>query len=385
MKHLLFILSILILVSCGKQEIIISHPAKTKEGNHAAIELQMYLTQMYPDEQFILGDRNADIQFILTKQAKELGIETLPLKKESYLIKNSNGKICIIAPDGRGLLNAAYALLETQGCGFYISGDVLPEPKKWIGFDGWEMEDEPLIGDRFLFNWHNFLSGCTGWNLQDWQQWIDQANKMRYNGVMVHAYGNNPMFSFEYLGEKKQTGYLTNSNSGRDWGAQHINDVRRMVGGEIFDSAIYGAQASLATDENKDREATKLMQQVFQYAEDRGTNVIFALDFDTWPANPQNIIAKLPNEAVFELKGHLTPNPEHPEGYKYYKQILKSLVETYPQIDELAVWHRRAGVITSLGSIWMQFSFEQFPERWKKEYLQVLNTNPQIDDNLAAN
>ena len=72
MKHLLFILSILILVSCGKQEIIISHPAKTKEGNHAAIELQKYLTQIYPNEKFIIGDRNPDIKFILTKQEKKM-------------------------------------------------------------------------------------------------------------------------------------------------------------------------------------------------------------------------------------------------------------------------------------------------------------------------
>ncbi|NND07032.1 MAG: hypothetical protein HKN87_11690 [Saprospiraceae bacterium] len=242
-----------------------------------------------------------------------------------------------------------------------------------------------MTGDRFLFNWHNFLSGCTGWNFEDWKKWIDQANKLRYNGIMVHAYGNNPMFSFEYIGEKKQTGYLNNTNKGRHWGNQHVNDVRRLVGGEIFDAPVFGAKASFASEEDKEEQAIDLMQHVFQYAEDRGTKVTFALDFDTWMANPRNIIEKLPHDAVFELiDGHITPNPDHPEGFKYYKQILKSLLEMYPQIDQLSVWHRRPGTKGGLGSIWMSFPVEKFPAGWKREYRRKLKDHPEIDDNLMA-
>jgi len=314
-----------------------------------------------------------------------MGIESVPTAKESFKIFQNEGKLLIISPDERGFLNATYALLEQLGYGFYISGDVVPEQKIWSGFDDWEMEDAPLTGDRFLFNWHNFLSGCSGWNLQDWQMWIDQANKMRYNGIMVHAYGNNPMFNFEYLGKKKQTGYLNNTSSGRDWGNQHVNDVRRLVGGEIFDAPVFGALASMASEENKEKEATELMKQVFQYAEECGTGVIFALDFDTWMSNPRNIIEKLPNEAVFELiEGHITPNPDHPEGYKYFKHVLKSLLEMYPQVDQLSVWHRRPGTKVGLGSIWMSFPFEKFPADWKAEYKQKLKDHPEIDDNLMA-
>jgi hypothetical protein len=127
------------------------------------------------------------------------------------------------------------------------------------------------------------------------------------------------------------------------------------------------------------------MQQVFKYAEDRGTNVIFALDFDTWMANPQNIIEKIPEEAVFELiDGYLTPNPNHPEGYKYYKQVLKSLLDMYPQIDQLSVWHRRPGTSGGLGSIWMSFPYSKFPDKWKEEYNEKLKEHPEIEDNLMA-
>lgn len=387
MKILFFLAIVLILFSCNSEEIQIANLSETKVGEHAATELAGNLPKLFKGTSFKVKDSGseADIQFILTEQAKELGLGALPTQKESFKIVQKNGNLYIIAPDDRGLLNATYALLEKMGCGFYISGDVFPEQTKWAGFDGWEMEDSPLTGDHFLFNWHNFLSGCSGWNLEDWHMWIDQANKMRYNGIMVHAYGNNPMFSFEYMGEKKQTGYLNNTASGRDWGNQHVNDVRRMVGGEIFDAPVFGAKASMANEVNKEKEAIGMMQEVFQYAEDRGTDVIFALDFDTWMSNPKNIIEKLPKEAVFELiGGHITPNPDHPEGYNYFKQVLKSLLEMYPQIDQLSVWHRRPGTKGGLGSIWMSFPYEKFPENWKVEYKQKLKDNPEIEDNLMA-
>ena len=385
MKNIFLLLIAIALISCGKDEVKIANFSETKVGNHAISELQKYLSEMYTGAEFnASSDENATIQFLLSEQAKTLDLGDVPMQKESFRIIQKDEKIYIVSPDERGLLNATYALLEKLGCGFYISGDVIPD-KKWTGFEGWEMEDSPLTGDRFLFNWHNFLSGCTGWNLKDWQKWIDQANKMRYNGIMVHAYGNNPMFSFQYLGEKKQTGYLNNTASGRDWGNQHVNDVRRMVGGEIFDEAVFGAEASLASEENKEKEATELMQQVFQYAEDRGTKVIFALDFDTWMSNPRNIVEKLPDDAVFELiGGHITPNPDHPEGYNYFKHVVKSLLEMYPQIDQLSVWHRRPGTTASLGSIWMSFPYEKFPQDWKEEYKEKLKDHPEIEDNLMA-
>ena len=376
-------------VSCTTKEIKIHDFSDTKSGTHAAEELTKYLNEIFTGVSFTVAKKNeiADIQLKLATQAVEAGFpeSEVPEIQESFKIITSKDKLLIISPNSHGLLNATYALLEKIGVGFYLTGDVLPEPKSFDGFQEWEMEDAPLTGDRFVFNWHNFLSGCTGWNLADWQLWIDQANKMRYNGIMVHAYGNNPMFSFEYLGERKTTGYLNNTASGRDWGNQHINDVRRMVGGEIFDQAVYGAQVSLVAEYQKEAAATKLMQQVFQYAEDRGTKVIFALDFDTWMATPRNIALKLPKEALLMMHDdHIGINPDHPEGYKYYRHVLKSVMKMYPQIDQLSVWHRRPDTRPSAWSPWICFDEKQFPENWKEEYGSVLKEHPHIKDDLRA-
>jgi hypothetical protein len=105
---------------------------------------------------------------------------------------------------------------------------------------------------------------------------------------------------------------------------------------------------------------------------------------DTWMAHPENIVGKMPGEALFELKGALTPNPDHPEGYRYYEQILTSLLEKYPQIDQLAVWHRPPTLKTGLGSIWMNFPEEQFPASWKREYRQIMRQHPELDHSIMS-
>jgi hypothetical protein len=385
MKKILLLLISVLFFSCGNPTIQISDISGTSVGNFASKELTRYFNEIFADANFsnAVNNDRTDILFMLSHQAEGFDLVDLTQQKESFLIARKDDKLLVIAPDERGLLNAAYALLEELGTGFYISGDVIPK-RKWTGFDGMEMKDTPLTGDRIIFNWHNFLSGCTGWNLEDWQLWIDQTNKMRYNGIMVHAYGNNPMVTFEHLGERKASGYLNNTASGRDWGNQHLNEVRRMAGGEIFDGPVFGAEASFASGENKEKEAIELMQQVFQYAEDRGTKVIFALDFDTWMANPQNIIQKMPREAVFEIDGFLTPNPDHPAGFEYYKQILIALTELYPQIDQLSVWHRRPSLSPGLGTIWMNFSYDIFPDHWKIEYNRKMAENPNLERNIES-
>lgn len=388
MRILVYIAFTVLLFSCGRTNVEISNISGTNVGVHASNELKEYLGQIYSNVDFGMSVANtdADIQLLLSEQAIGLNIGELPTVKESFLITSKNERLYIIAPDERGLLNAVYALLEKQGCGFYIGGDVAPQPKKWNGFAGWEMEDTPILKDRTLFNWHNFLSGCTGWDAEEWKLWIDQANKMRYNGIMVHAYGNNPMFSYDYLGETKTTGYFNSSINGRDWGNQHINDVRRVIGGDLFDAAVYGAKPSLVEESEKVEAATHLMYDAFEYAEKCGTNVIFALDFDTWMSHPQNIVKKLPKDALFEINGHLTPNPEHPEGYKYYKHQVQELIKKYPQIDELTAWSRGASnkPNANLGTIWMAFPYKQFPTSWKKEYKQKLDQHPHIKDDLMA-
>lgn len=192
---------------------------------------------------------------------------------------------------------------------------------------------------------------------------------------MVHAYGNNPMFSFEYNGLKKDIGYLTTSQSGRDWGAQHVNDVRRLPGGKVFTSPVFGSTAALVPDDQRGDAATKLMAKVFEHAKEMAMKINFAVDMDTWPANPRNIIESLPAECRIKLKEQDIVNPETAAGYQYYKAQVKNLISNYPQISTITVWVRSE---TSNGSIWNRVKPTDFPKSWLREWEQALIKHPEL-------
>ena len=127
------------------------------------------------------------------------------------------------------------ALLEKLGYGFYLSYNTEPPPRPGpFQLTDWKASDAPLFPDRAVFPWHNFLSGSSAWDLPDWQRWLTQIGRMRYNTVMVHCYGNSPIFTFDFRGKTKPVGYFTSTAKGCEWGTQHVNDVRRLFGGESF-------------------------------------------------------------------------------------------------------------------------------------------------------
>jgi hypothetical protein len=172
------------------------------------------------------------------------------------------------------------------------------------------------------------------------------------------------MFSFNHNGRTKPTGYLSTTARGRDWGTQHVSDVRAMIGAAgLFDQAVFGSSAGLVPETETVRAATGLMQQVFQFAAARGMGITFAVDVDTLTANPQNIIETMPASARFAVHGVQLVNPETPEGRAYYRNLVGQLLETYPEITQIAIWFRGGR-----NSPWREISREDFPAAWRAQY-----------------
>jgi len=290
----------------------------------------------------------------------------------------------VAGSDAQATLFAVYALLEKLGFGFYLSYSGCPQPSpESAPLGSWSMSDYPLVQERIAFTWHNFLSSCSTWNLTDWEHWIVQLSRMRFNSIMVHAYGNNPMFTFSHNGETKPVGYLATSNRGRDWGTEHVNDVRRIIGGDrIFDRPVFGCEAGLAPEGQRVQAAVAMMQQVFSLARKHGLKIIFALDVDTEASNPQNIIDSLPERARFEVEGFRLALPDVAEGYEYYKSQVSSLMTTYPEISRLALWMR-----DGRNTPWRSLTSGSLPNAWRAEYQEALGKKTpdiQSDPNAAA-
>jgi hypothetical protein len=350
----------------------------------AADELTAHLRALYPSTAFEIGAPQEGVPVIYLGTAQELPesyaaeLRSKLEKPDSFAIKVIDIRTAVIAgASPRATLYAVDALLEKLGFGFYLSYNTAPAPTQAaFSFAGWDLEDAPIAGERLIFNWHNFLSGCSTWNLEDWRQWITQAERLRFNTIMVHAYGNNPMFSFSFNGETKPTASLTNSRTGRDWGTEDVLDVRKIVGGEgLFNGPVFGADASMVADNDKVQAATALMQSVFQFAAERGMGITFAMDIDSAAANPQNVIATLPASALFQTRYESQnielADPDSREGYFYYKSEVEQLMKLYPQITQVAVWFRGAPA-----SPWTSLKPEDFPADWREEYRAAMAANP---------
>jgi hypothetical protein len=365
--------------------IILAQPATPAE-QIAARTLTQQLGQLYPSEKFLRAEVLPDSgRCILLGNAASaprakvcLASAALTTNAEAYVITSlaeGTRRLGLVAgTDARGVACGIYALLEKLGCGFYLSGDVPPPPRtEPFAFAGWALTNSPLARDRLVFDWHNFLSGCSTWNLPEWTQWIEQSHKAGFNGIMVHAYGNNPMVTYEFNGKAKPVGFLSTTARGRDWSTMHVNDVRRLWGGRVFDQPIFGADAAQVPEEHRAEAAQQLMRAAFAAAEQRAMNVYFADDVDTISANPQELIRTLPPAARFVTGGgrFWLADPDTPEGYRYYNAQVETLLAAYPQITCLVVWFRTGG------TPWMDFTPAEMPPRWQSEFQAEVVRTPQ--------
>ena len=364
--------------------VVVVGPNASSPEKIAAEELVGYLRRMYPRQPFRVGaalpptGRCILLGTIKTNPAlgRYVAAERVAAR-ESFVVtvarEGTREIATIVGADPQGCVYGTYAILEKLGCGFYLSFDSVPEPKSQaFSFTGWELCDAPLAADRIVFNWHNFLSGCTGWNLADWQRWIAQSQKMRFNTIMVHAYGNNPMFTYAFNGRTKAVGYLTSTAKGRDWGTEHVNDVRRLVGGQVFAGPVFGSDAAIVPDEKRVDAVQSLMKQVFAAAAQRGMHVIFALDVDTPSSNPQELIRTLPESARFKAGSLWLAAPDVPDGYAYYKTQAETLLKLYPQIDRLAIWIRNGK------TPWTELTLNELPPRWQAEFKSRVAKEPEL-------
>ncbi|MDD2598169.1 MAG: discoidin domain-containing protein [Kiritimatiellae bacterium] len=363
------------------QVTILLSPTASAPEKIAAEELMSYLSKLYPATRFtaganLKGGSSFTIRLGTPASTPELAA-TVGREKvaqpESYVVTTDGPQSGIIlGADPRGVIYGVYGLLEKLGCGFYLTSDSLPEALPGtFSLQGWDLADHPLVRDRFVFNWHNFLSGCTGWDYPDWESWIVQSQKMGFNTIMVHAYGNNPMFTYTFNGITKPVGYYGSSRKGRDWGRQHINDVRWIPGGEIFDGPEFGSEAALVPDDQRIEAAQALMQRAFTCAEQRGVDVCFSLDIDTTSVLLQEMILTLPESDRFHNGRNWLPIPDSKEGAEFYRAQVVALLKMYPEIDMIALWRRVNA------EEWGRLKkLEQLPAAWHPGYQEIIVKNP---------
>ena len=354
----------------------------------AATELSTFLQEIYANDKFpITESAPSKGNYIWLGTPKQLGNLKQHIKSDeigkrgSFVVrhvqtdKQQVGLIC--GNDPRGVLDGVYALLEQKlGYGFYLyrnaSETVTKSP---FDFKKWDLAACPLVDERLCFNWYNFISGVTTWNLPDYKQWIRQAARMQHTDILLHTYGWGPFTQFTHNGVTKSVSHLQNTVHGSFWGVKHTKDIRKLIGGEVFadEGPVFGADVSKVghggiTKTNRVAKAKAMLREAADYAVNTvGMGFNWSFDVDTTYGQPQNIIKTLPEDARFRVGTHWVAQPDTEAGYLYFKKIIETTMTDFPAITKITLWWRgKAG--TNFGGLTLNIKPADLPAGWKPEY-----------------
>ena len=385
--------SCLLSCSCSdKMSVYVSSTATTAE-KEAARELVDNLSKVYTHSRFVLKEGNSlhvEGIYLGTPQsmpalADEIGKDTALVSYDGYLVTTASNKKLIYGKSEKGVMNGVYGLLNSLNYGSYIHKDAIPEKshEKFTLEKIGNLCSNPVVEQRINFAWHNFLSGCSSWDLPDWQHWIAQSQKVGFNAIMLHCYGNSPMFNFKYNGVSKWVGRMANSKEGREWRIQHCDDIRKAIGGQLFDQAYFGSELTARKDVPHEVAVREFTNDILSYASQRGMETIMSIDIDTKPAISQDILKTLPEEARIEIEipnidflnqsggSYFLANPDAQAGYDYYKAQVQALVDDYPTLNNICLWFRIQA--TPL----MGLKKEDLPQKWQQEYEALVAEKPE--------
>lgn len=209
--------------------------------------------------------------------------------------------------------------------------------------------------DRFnirgVLPWHNFLSGPTSWNQEDYRTYLDECQRNGINFVGFHTYTGGgeryatyvePMIKIEYKNIIPQA-YLDHSLSAR-WGYLPL-EVKDFA----FDTSkaftlpkgatAFGSDASITsrTTEEHYKNTQNLMRDVLVMAHERGIRMAMGFEFGVIP--PEYFSLNVADDCFYwPGESNMVPNPKNQLAIDIHCAALDNLLQTYPDIDYIWMW-----------------------------------------------
>ena len=204
---------------------------------------------------------------------------------------------------------------------------------------------------RGVLPWHNFLSGPTSWNLDDYEKYLDRCKEENINFIGFHNYTGGgeryatyvePMVKIEYKHILPQACF-DNSLTAR-WGYLPMEVKEYAFGTDAVFSLPEGAKAfgsdvsvtSTSTQEHYEK-AQALMQQVLKMAHDRGISMAMGFEFGVIP--PEYFSLNVAGDCFYwPGESNMVPNPSKQYAREIHYAALDNVLETYPDIDYIWMW-----------------------------------------------
>ncbi len=200
---------------------------------------------------------------------------------------------------------------------------------------------------RGTLPWHNFLSGPTAWNEDDYRAYLDDMAARGLNLVAFHCYTGGaeryapyvePMVRIQYRGVVPEAGFDTSLTA--RWGYRPLA-VKEFAFGtdKLFllprGAKAFGAACAILPQSNEERylKAHDLMRKVLTMAHARGIQMAMGFEFGVHPPELASIV---PPES--RIGGAMLPDPTHPANIEILHSALDDIVRSYPGIDFVWLW-----------------------------------------------
>lgn len=200
---------------------------------------------------------------------------------------------------------------------------------------------------RGTLPWHNFLSGPTAWDEEDYERYLDRMKELGLNYVTFHCYTGGaeryapyvePLIRIEYRQVIPETGFDTSLTA--RWGYRPL-----AVSDFAFDTAklfplqhgakAFGARCAVLARTNEERyeRAQALLRRVIEMAHARGIQVGLGFEFGIHPPEFASIVP--PGSWI---RGAMLPDPTHPASIEILRVTLDDILRAYPGIDWIWLW-----------------------------------------------
>lgn len=241
----------------------------------------------------------------------------------------------------RATLWAVYELVERWGVRFLTDRDVFPEIRPTVVANdrGLPLPQEQVVLEPKLAirQWrviNDFACGPEGWGIADYRVVLDQLAKLKFNRIYVSIYAWQPFLDLCHGGIQREAAWL--------WYDFHYPLTADMPGRSLFDNRaeFWNPDLPLGASYGEFAKAgQRHVNAIINHAKSRGFEVAMVANVAEFPREFAPLLKD--HRAIYQILGNLTITPgplqpmDDPALLDLAAAVLKSTVNTYPQVDVL--------------------------------------------------
>jgi hypothetical protein len=274
---------------------------------------------------------------------QRLGATARPAGPDSYAVRSGRNVAVVAGADDRGCLYGGYALLETFGVRFFLSGESLPATSP-VPMPTAHLDHSPAVRLRGFMPYTDFLPGPSTWDAEDYVAVIDQAARLRLNLFSMHFYTFEPVGQFTFKGQPRTEAFWDTSRTTR-WHKRpgRISDF--VAGKEHFadylEADTFGARSAINADTPAERFrlAEADIKAAFTHAKARGMRTTIGIEITDPPLEFRALVA--PQSRYGETGFGICPNSA--DARELMTSWLRALVTTFSDVDTVTLWQTETG------------------------------------------